>query len=144
MKYYIGTGLENHAQHRELRDELAALGHEITYDWTMHGPVWREGVETIRRTAVAERDGIESADVVIALLPGGRGTHVEIGIAIGRRIPIIIHAPDDSMFGATPETCAFYHAPDTLTLSGFAMWLLADAVTAAMEMRNRNSERKTA
>ena len=72
MKYYIATRLENHAAHNELRDELTKLGHEITYDWTTHGPVWRSGVKVIAQTAVAEMEGVRSADFVIVLLPGGR------------------------------------------------------------------------
>lgn len=141
MRFYIATRLENHAAHNELRDALLALGHEISYDWTTHGPVWRKGVEVIQQTAIAERDGIESADVVVALLPGGRGTHAEIGIALGKRIPLILHAPDDSMFGATPETCAFYHGPDTLTVFDTPISNLAKFVNEAMALRFRTGER---
>lgn len=140
MKYYIATRLENHAAHNVVRDGLSKLGHEITYDWTTHGPVWRKGVDEICRVALLERDGVESADVVIGLLPGGRGTHAEIGIAIGRRVPIILHHADDSMFGATPETCAFYHAPDTLCLTG-PLSNLPSAVDAVMRRRMRDEER---
>lgn len=135
MRYYIATGLANHAAHNELRDALNALGHEITYDWTALGPVWSHGLEVIQKVALAERDGVEAADVVIALLPGGRGTHVEIGIAIGQRIPIIFHAPDDSMFGEKPGTCAFYHAPDTLAIYATPLNTFARAVTQIMAAR---------
>lgn len=135
MRYYIATGLANHAAHNELRDALSELGHEITYDWTAHGPVWSHGLEVIQKVALAERDGVEAADVVIALLPGGRGTHVEIGIAIGRRIPVIFHAPDDSMFGEKPDTCAFYHAPDTLAIHDTPLSTLARAVAQVMAAR---------
>jgi hypothetical protein len=118
MKFYIATGLENHAAHNNVRDRLTALGHELTYDWTVHGPVWRSGVDVIRKTAIAERRGVEDADFVVVLLPGGRGTHAELGMALALRKPVIIWASDDSQFGAVPQTCAFYHDPIVRTISG--------------------------
>jgi hypothetical protein len=118
MNFYIATRLENHAQHNDVRDRLIAMGHELTYDWTKHGPVWRSGCEVIRETAIAERQGVQDADFVVVLLPGGRGTHVELGMALALRTPVIIWAADDSQFGACPETCAFYHDPIVRTISG--------------------------
>lgn len=118
MKFYIATRLENHAQHNDVRNRIVALGHGVTYDWTAHGPVWRAGVERIREVAIAERYGVESADAVIVLLPGGRGTHCELGMALALRKRVIIWAPTDEMFGASPETCAFYHDPLVRTISG--------------------------
>lgn len=109
MKYYIATRLENHAAHNVVRDAMAAEGHEITYDWTTHGPVWRDGLMRIREVAHAETQGVLDADLVIVLLPGGRGTHVELGIAIAAGKRVLLHSENGDPFGATPETCAFYH-----------------------------------
>lgn len=111
MKYYIATKLENHAAHNKLRDELAALGHSCTYDWTHHGPVYRSGLARIEEVAQLEFEGVAKADTVIMLWPGGRGTHVELGmaIALGKRCVIVSDVEDDH--GATSETCAFYHHP---------------------------------
>lgn len=83
MNVYIATGLDNAAAHNRLRDLLAAQGVGLTYDWTTHGSVWQRGRAEIREVAALEADGVRHADLVIALLPGGRGTHAEIGIAIG-------------------------------------------------------------
>lgn len=110
MKFYIATRLENYAKHNELRDMLVADGHEITYDWTVHGPVWRNGMKAIRDVALLERGGVRDADFVAALLPGGRGTHAEIGMALAYEKFVFATGPAE-MFGATPETCAFYHDP---------------------------------
>ena len=118
MRYYIATRLERHADHNAVRDLMAAAGHQITYDWTAHGPVWRSGAERIREVSVLETRGVLDADVVIVLLPGGRGTHAELGMAIAADKPILLHCADAAMFGATPETCAFYHHPAALTATG--------------------------
>lgn len=111
MKYYIATKLENHEEHNRVRDMLSELGHEITYDWTFHGSVWRDGLERCRKVAILETQGVVSADVVIVLWPGGRGTHAELGIAIGANIPVVFVSSNPDHHCATPETCAFYHHP---------------------------------
>jgi len=40
---------------------------------------------------VLDRAGVEKAEVVVIVSPGRLGTAAEIGIALGRRIPIIIY-----------------------------------------------------
>jgi nucleoside 2-deoxyribosyltransferase len=109
MKYYIASKLENHAAVNRLRDRLKALGHEQTYDWTTHGPVYRSGLDRIVHVADAERNGVYQADFVVVLLPGGRGTHVEMGIAIGLEKTVVFISDVAAHHEATAETCAFYH-----------------------------------
>jgi nucleoside 2-deoxyribosyltransferase len=111
MKIYIASKLENFEHVQALRDSLRTLGHVITYDWTVHGPVYRSGLERVREVAEAETLGVLNADLVIVLWPGGRGTHVEFGIALGAGIPIIFVSGDERHHQATTETCAFYHHP---------------------------------
>jgi hypothetical protein len=110
VKAYIATRLEQHARHNALRDRLATIGVTLTYDWTTHGSVQSEGADRIREVSIAEAKGVVDADFVIVLLPGGRGTHTELGIAIGanRNVVLVPSGPED-MEG--PATCAFYHHP---------------------------------
>lgn len=111
MKYYIASKLENHPAHNLLRDALAVHGHEITYDWTVHGPVYRSGLARVREVAVDETKGVLDADFVVVLWPGGRGTHVELGMAIAAGKPVIFVSDVEAHHEATTETCAFYHHP---------------------------------
>lgn len=111
MKYYIASKLENHIAVTELRDVLASLSHEITYDWTVHGPVYRSGLARVREVAVDEAQGVLAADFVVVLWPGGRGTHVELGMAIAAGKPVIFISDNEAHHEATTETCAFYHHP---------------------------------
>lgn len=110
MRVYIATRLERAADHRLVRDALAALGHQLTYDWTIHGSVWADGHDKIRQVAAAELEGVTSADLVIVLLPGGRGTHTELGAAIAAGRPVLAHTTEPRLIEG-PETCAFYHHP---------------------------------
>ena len=90
MKVYIATGLENAKESSQLENRLIEDGWERTYDWTKHGSVQDDGPERIAQVAVDEINGVLQADLLIALLPGGRGTHIEIGCAIGHGIPVIL------------------------------------------------------
>jgi predicted Rossmann-fold nucleotide-binding protein len=47
---------------------------------------------------------------LIALLPGGYGTHVEIGAALALGKPVILHAPDQKSLN-TPYPCVFHYHP---------------------------------
>lgn len=92
VSVYVASGLENWKRARRINDVLRAAGIQITYDWT----VWGEKIfgetgvadqsqiraETdLRETAENEIRGVLSADLILALLPGGRGTHFELGLA---------------------------------------------------------------
>ncbi len=115
MLVYIATRLENHAKYGLVRDALNKIGVKISYDWTTHGPVWRDGEKRIREISIKELDGVKDADVTVIILPGGRGTHCELGMALALDKKVFILAETQelaSMQGATPETCAFYHHPN--------------------------------
>lgn len=108
MKFYIATGLDNWREHNNLRDALIKDGHVITYDWTVHGPVWKDGIKRIQEVAIAELNGIIKADTVIVLYPGGRGTHVELGYALALMKPVIFYSPYPEHYEPSPDYCAFY------------------------------------
>lgn len=50
------------------------------------------------------------ADVLIVLLPGGYGTHVEIGAALALEKRVILHAPNRKTLDA-PYPCPFHCHP---------------------------------
>ncbi|MBT4962608.1 MAG: hypothetical protein HOI53_09255 [Francisellaceae bacterium] len=109
MKYYIATKLENNHKHNLVRNQLSDIGWSLTYDWTTHGSVKNTSVDRLNEVAHNEVRGVLSADVVIILLPGGRGTHTELGLAIGLNKIIVVHSEDEKFFQANSDTCAFYH-----------------------------------
>ncbi len=129
-KYYIASGLENAAAVKELKAVLDGAGWQHTYDWTAHGAVWSEGAERLSGVAERELHGVMHASVLVVLLPGGRGTHTELGVSlgawlfglkmeeyyagllgkvVGKRVVIYSSNPKDFEIG--PEPCAFYHHP---------------------------------
>lgn len=115
MRCYVATSLGNAAEAKALADELVKQGHSITYDWTRHGSVQSEGLERIREVATLEAQGVFGAEAVIVIMPGGRGTHVELGMAIAcamlRGSRVIILSDADHLLDSDKRTCAFYHHP---------------------------------
>lgn len=112
LRLYVASRLENHAAVRELLDAARGKGWEPTYDWTTHGSVWQPAAEgrwdVLRDTALKESEGVMNADVVVVLLPGGRGTHVELGIAIGFGVPVLLWAPTQEHLETLP-VCFWGH-----------------------------------
>lgn len=116
---YIATMLERAGAHNVVRDWLVARGHRLTYDWTVHGSVAKEGADRLREVAVKEKEGVRRADAVVVLLPGGRGTHGELGMSVILDKPTFLHAPDEHGFMALDSrTCAFYHDPAVFAFTG--------------------------
>lgn len=122
MKYYIASRIENMENVRTLRDALAASGWVITYDWTTHGSV-RSGPNAdpalLGPVCENELNGVLAAEVVIVLLPGGRGAHAELGAALaawtlrGKPSWLVVCAPpgQESLLGGDEATTVFYHHP---------------------------------
>ena len=117
MKYYIATSTTNAASHRTVRDALKQFGHEITYDWTVHGSVRETSKERLQEVAHAEFEGILQADFVLVLLPGGKGTHAELGFSIASEKQVFVHSQDPLAFELGPQVCAFYHHRDVIRLT---------------------------
>jgi nucleoside 2-deoxyribosyltransferase len=116
MQYYIATSLSRAPAHRTVRDALKTCGHEISYDWTLHGSVKSVSKERLREVATLELDGISKADFVVVLLPGGSGTHLELGFSIARGKKVFLHCEDPLVFELGPQTNVFYHHPDITRL----------------------------
>lgn len=118
MKYYIATSTTRAAFHNKVRDELKRFGHEITYDWTVHGSVRETSKARLQEVAHLEFEGILRADFVVVLLPGGKGTHAELGFSLAGKKQVFIHSEDPMAFELGPQVCAFYHHRDVQRLQG--------------------------
>ena len=130
LHIYVATGLEYAHRARLVGCALRAAGHKITYDWTTHGSVQGEGFDRLAEVAQAERDGVAVADLVIAILPGGRGTHVEIGMALGYGIPVALLIQD----GCYDAECAFYSLPEIDRRGWTTLTELIDGAVGAAAM----------
>ena len=118
MKFYIASKLGNYEQVRKLSGMLKACGWEHTYDWTAYGSIKEVDVEILKEVGQKEFDGVRSADVVIVLAPQGKGTHVELGMAVALNKIVYIHHEDDRYFKCDDNTSAFYWLENVRQVTG--------------------------
>jgi hypothetical protein len=111
MRIYLASGLENLPRAKEVRDLLLVAGHTITYDWMAHGPAGDKGESHMARIAEAECRGVKDADCVVVLLPGGRGTHAELGMALALNKAVLLWDESATTWQVSNSTCAFYWHP---------------------------------
>ncbi len=114
MKIYIATKLSYQREYKELRDLLIGDGHQITYDCSVHSSTKRESKERKQTIATDESFGVREAELLIVLLPGGRGTHVELGIAIGAGVPTLVVGEQFE----NGKECVFYEHPGAWRVDG--------------------------
>ena len=112
MRFYIASKLENQEQVKSLASLIKQSGWEHTYDWTVHDWSVELDLETLQSIGQEECKGVKSADVLIVFTPQGRGTHVELGIAIALDKVVYICHEDDKYFQCDDHTCAFYWLPN--------------------------------
>jgi nucleoside 2-deoxyribosyltransferase len=105
--FYLATRKDRATQAEILLEALKSRGWERTFTWAGED---KAGAKEYPGIAVAELAGVREADVLIALLPGGYGTHVEIGAALALGKPVILHAPDQKSLN-TPYPCVFHYHP---------------------------------
>jgi nucleoside 2-deoxyribosyltransferase len=125
-RFYLSTRKDCSAQAVVLVEALEAQGWERTLDWTDQNNVGPDGYAD---TALAEIAAVREADVLVVLLPGGYGTHVEIGAALALGKPVILHAPDRKTLD-TPYPCVFHYHPQVKLLVSEVLDL--DEVLACM------------
>ena len=113
MRFYISTGLPNFARANELAAVLLNRGHEQTHDWRVTGDVRRDGPAAMSEVAFNELRAVRDAELVVVLLPGGKGTHTELGLAIATRSNkrILLWSEDGREFTDPELTCTFYFHP---------------------------------
>lgn len=118
MKFYLASGLKNIEAARKLIDDLCKHeGWHNTYNWTKHGSAAKMAenqqvsyADIAMGIAAAEIDGVRDAQVVVVLMPGGRGTHAELGAALACGKPVLMLYNDVTEL-ETPYPCVFYNHP---------------------------------
>lgn len=114
-KYYIASSFQNKTVVNELSQKLKELGYLQTYDWTVNDKA--ETKERLEKIGKEELKGVSASDFLIVVLPGGKGTHVEFGIAISQNKPIYLYSQGSNEFDPS-KSCTFYHLPNVKIVTG--------------------------
>ena len=118
MKFYIASRLENEKNVKTLARQLKKAGYEQSYDWTTHGSAQGKPDNEIMSVAKREYHGAFMADFIVLLLPGARGTHTELGVALASQNVKDIYIWGNSVedFHKDGRVCSFYYHPKVTRL----------------------------
>lgn len=109
MKFYIGAGLKSAEIVKNIASRLTQIGWEHTYDWTKDVNE-EETTQELTTYAKLEQQAIYDSDIVIIVLPGGRGTHIELGMALALNKKIYLYSAQEETF-SIENTVDFYELP---------------------------------
>ncbi len=118
MKFYVGSGMKNCELVNHYAKLLKENGWEQTYDWVKNVSDDISRDDMIRYASL-ESQGIIDSDVVIILLPAGRGAHIELGMAMALNKEIFLCSVTDEEFNIE-NTVAFYELSKVTQLVGNA------------------------
>ena len=111
-RFYLATKKDRASEANEISEALKRYGWERTLTWSDRT---QASSESHAELAQAELKAVREADVLIVMLPGGYGTHVEIGAALALGKPVILHAPNQKTL-ETPYLCVFHYHPSVKVL----------------------------
>ncbi|MDQ0971366.1 nucleoside 2-deoxyribosyltransferase [Neobacillus niacini] len=109
MKFYIASSFKNIEKVRYVSKKLKDKGFIHTYDWTLNENVTT--LEELKAIGQKEKNAVIEADFVVVLLPAGKGSHIELGIAIGNGKKIYLYSPNNEVDNIE-TTSTFYHLPE--------------------------------
>ena len=98
MKVFVSGKLGEEAKVRRFNAQLLGRGHELSLDWTElpHLRPYARNRTLANEVATREAQSVASSDVLILLADrDGKGMYVELGIALGLGIPVIVLTDDD-------------------------------------------------
>ena len=118
VKFYVASGMKNMKLVDYYAKVLKENGWEQTHDWVANVSD-DVSIEDITEYAKLEQQGVANADVVIVLLPAGRGAHIELGMAMALHKKVFLCSETEEEF-SIQNTVAFYNLPNIVRLVGTA------------------------
>ncbi len=115
MKFYIASSFANQEMVKKLSRLLMQKGHEQTYDWTMNSKA--DSAEALSTIGQLEKNAVSDCDVFFILLPGGKGSHIELGLALAGEKKVYLFSETD-VFSDISMSTTFYHLPEVERVIG--------------------------
>lgn len=115
MKFYIASSFTNKDKVRYVSDKLKHNGYLYTYDWAINERA--ASLTDLREIGQQEKAAIIDADFIVVLLPAGKGSHIELGIALGYGKKIYLYSPNEEV-NNFETTSTFYHLPEVEIVIG--------------------------
>jgi nucleoside 2-deoxyribosyltransferase len=131
MKFYIASSLKNTDNVRMVASELLSHGWVQTYDWTKAIQV--NSISQLREIGREEMRGVLDADLVIVMIPAGKGSHVELGLALGAQKKVLLYSADHDI-NNIENTCSFYQLHEVVQCIGTLEELITAVTTEAQSI----------
>lgn len=112
--FYVASRLDQAVRAQAVIKAMQNQKSVCNFDWT-EAPAVRPG--QARERACTEILAVTKSDVVIVLFPAGRGSHVELGAALGSGVPVLIWAESEDVLN-DPYLCVFHHYPGVNVMLG--------------------------
>ncbi|MEH7443808.1 nucleoside 2-deoxyribosyltransferase [Bacillus sp. JJ1122] len=106
MKFYIASCFKNRDIVKAMAAQLKIEGFYHTYDWTINDRA--DSMELLASIGESELSAVRNSDFFVMLLPGGKGSHIEMGIALGLGKRIYLYSPNNDIY-EFDKTSTFYH-----------------------------------
>lgn len=114
-KFYVASSFKNVEAVRLVSEQLTSKGYVQTYDWTKNNRAM--SIEDLKEIGQEEKKAVMEADFLIVLLPAGKGSHTELGIALGQGKEIYLYAPNNEVSNLE-TTSTFYHLSEVKVVTG--------------------------
>lgn len=130
-KFYVASSFRNIGAVNFVTKQLVNNGYVHTYDWTKNAQAREEKTftfEDLKEIGQNEKDAVIESDFIVVILPGGKGTHIELGIALGLGKKIFLYSPDGAI-NHFETTSTFYHLPEVEKCYGTLDELVEKVIT---------------
>ncbi|CAI9396643.1 MULTISPECIES: hypothetical protein [Bacillaceae] len=114
-RFYVASSFKNIEIVRLVSKNLQNKGYIYTYDWTVNESA--STIEDLREIGLNEKNAVIDADIIIVILPAGKGSHIELGIALGQGKRIYLYSPNDEV-NNLDTTSTFYHLSEVQKCMG--------------------------
>lgn len=108
-KFYVASSFNNIDTVRYVSNYLKNRGFIQTYDWTKNQRA--STLDDLKVIGSQEKNAVKEADFIIVLLPAGKGSHIELGLALGLGKKIYLYSPNGDIDNFETTT-TFYHLPE--------------------------------
>lgn len=112
MRFYIASSFQNQEMVRYVSQKLISKGFTHTYDWTMNQRAVEP--ESLKAIGEQEKNAVCSSDIFILLLPAGKSSHVELGMALGTGKQVYIYS-QEKLDPATASTFYYVNGVNRIT-----------------------------
>lgn len=114
-KFYVASSFQNVKTVRFVSEQLKNKGYVQTYDWTKNKRA--SSIEELSIIGQEEKQSVMEADFLIVLLPAGKGSHIELGIALGLGKKIFLYSQNNEVSNFETTT-TFYHLSEVEIVIG--------------------------